>query len=72
MTGKQLVCHLYDYDQFIKTDKVGVVQLRLSTIPNNELMSVQKAIDRVIDDGHHHDDVSITTNGTGLTGEVMA
>ena len=59
LSGKKLVCHLYDYDQFVKTDKIGFVQLRLSTIPRNEKMSVQKHIDRCEHECHTHDEVCV-------------
>ena len=57
LKGKQLVCHLYDFDQFIKTDKIGFVNLRLSTIPHNEQMTIQKYIDRFSENQHDHDEV---------------
>lgn len=57
LRGKNLICHLYDFDQFIKTDKIGFVRLRLSTIPYNEQITIQKYIDKFTEVRHDHDEV---------------
>ena len=57
IAGRVLKCHLYDFDQFVKSEAVGVVQVRVNTIPMNEPLSIQKPIDRCTEDEHTHDKV---------------
>ncbi|KAF6026109.1 Su(P) [Bugula neritina] len=53
---EHLLCHLYDYDQFVKTEKVGVVQLRLNSLPHDESLYVGKHIDRCLPESHDHEE----------------
>ncbi|KAF6021913.1 Su(P) [Bugula neritina] len=56
LSGEHLLCHLYDYDQFVKTEKVGVVQLRLNSLPHDESLYVEKHIDRCLPESHDHEE----------------
>ncbi|XP_067940898.1 synaptotagmin-1-like isoform X2 [Watersipora subatra] len=52
---KKLVCELHDFDPFVKTEQVGVVHVRLNTIPEDEMFSLQKPIEMCCSERHVHD-----------------
>lgn len=48
LSKKTLVCQLYDFRQFEKTDKLADMKVRLNCIPCNEDYSIQENLTREI------------------------
>lgn len=57
LSGKRLVCHLHDFDQFVKSEMIGTLSIRVNSLPANEPVSLQKPIDKYTGDDHKHDEV---------------